>query len=105
MVWFNVDDGLAFHRKTLRAGNAAMGLWVRAGAECAGQLTDGFVSVLLARQLGKSAEIRALVDAELWHRSEHVDKCPECVENGMLLVVAQAGEPGFVFHEWWVRNR
>jgi hypothetical protein len=105
VVWFNVDDGLAFHRKTLRAGNAAMGLWVRAGAECAGQLTDGFVSTLLARQLGTAGEAGRLVDADLWHRAEHVDKCPECVEHGMLDVVARAAEPGFVFHEWWLRNR
>jgi hypothetical protein len=105
MVWFNVDDGFAFHRKALRAGNAAIGLWTRAGAECGRQLTDGFVSTMLARQMGKPAEIRALVDVELWHRAEHVDKCPECVEHGMLEVVARAAEPGFVFHEWWLRNR
>jgi hypothetical protein len=105
MVWFNVDDGFGFHRKALRAGNAAVGLWTRAGAECGRQLTDGFVSTMLARQMGKPAEIRALVDVELWHAAEHVDKCPECVEHGMLDVVARADEPGFVFHEWWLRNR
>lgn len=32
MSWFKVDDHLAFHRKTLAAGNEAMGLWVRAGS-------------------------------------------------------------------------
>ena len=32
MPWFNVDDGFAFHRKAVRAGNAAIGLWTRAGS-------------------------------------------------------------------------
>lgn len=30
MVWFLVDDNLAFHDKVTKAGNAAMGAWVRA---------------------------------------------------------------------------
>lgn len=66
MTWFKVDDGLAFHTKTLEAGNAAMGLWVRAGAASARELTDGFVPTRLARQLGTPAEARRLVAAGLW---------------------------------------
>lgn len=103
-MWFKVDDGLAFHRKTLRAGNPAMGLWVRAGSEVAGQLTDGFVSVLLARQLGTPGQARSLVEAGLWHRDDDVGECAACVEQGMLEVVERAREPGYVFHEWWLRN-
>ncbi|MCW3041534.1 MAG: hypothetical protein JWM31_3439 [Solirubrobacterales bacterium] len=66
MTWFRVDDDLAFHRKTVRAGNAAMGLWVRAGAWCSQQLSDGVVPADIARTLGKPSEIKALVTAELW---------------------------------------
>lgn len=67
MVWFNVDDTLPMHERVIRAGNAAMGLWVRAGAWSAGQLTDGFVPREVARTLGSSAEIRKLVQVGLWH--------------------------------------
>jgi len=46
MPWFKVDDTLAFHAKVVAAGNAAMGLWVRAGAHSMQQLTDGFITVM-----------------------------------------------------------
>jgi hypothetical protein len=66
MVWFRVDDNLAFHRKTLKAGNAAMGMWVRAGSEIANQLTDGHVPDELAGLLGPSTQADRLVSAGLW---------------------------------------
>lgn len=78
MVWFRVDDDLAFHRKSLKAGNAAMGLWVRAGAECASQLLDGFVPDEMALLIGTRALANKLVDAGLWHRVDG----------------------GFRFHQW-----
>ena len=78
MPWFRVDDNLAFHTKTLTAGNAAMGLWVRAGAWAMQQLTDGEIPRLAAKQLGSRAEIQRLLDAGLW------------VET----------EVGYRFHEW-----
>jgi hypothetical protein len=66
MVWFKVDDNLAFHSKSVAAGNAAMGLWVRAGSWCAHQLTDGYIPRDIALTMGKAAEIRRLVDVRLW---------------------------------------
>ena len=66
MPWFKVDDTLAFHAKTLAAGNAAMGLWVRAGAWSMQTLSDGFVPTHVARQLGTRAEAKRLVEARLW---------------------------------------
>lgn len=66
MVWFKVDDNLAFHQKTMLAGNAAMGLWVRAGSWCAQQLTDGFVPRDVARSLGTKNECDRLVSSRLW---------------------------------------
>ena len=67
MPWFKVDDGLAFHAKTVAAGNTAMGLWVRAGAWCAQQLTDGFVPEHMVATLGgKAVDARKLVEAGLW---------------------------------------
>src|SRR4051812_18014305 len=81
-----------------------MGVWVRAGSEASAQLSDGFVSTLLARQIGSAAEVRRLVDAGLWHRHDAIDGCAACVEHGMLAVAERAGEAGYVFHEWWLRN-
>jgi hypothetical protein len=70
MPWFKVDDNLAFHQKALQAGNAAMGLWVRAGSWCAQQLTDGYVPLEMARTLGTRQEAKRLVDARLWMETE-----------------------------------
>lgn len=78
MVWFKVDDTLAFHGKVVAAGNGAMGLWVRAGAWSMQQLTDGFIPDHIARQLGKPVEIQRLVGTVLWI----------------------AKDDGYLFHEW-----
>lgn len=69
MTWFKVDDALAFHRKSMKAGNAAMGLWVRAGSWCAQQLNDGRIPPEIVAALGTQAEADALVRAELWHET------------------------------------
>jgi hypothetical protein len=66
MTWFLVDDNLTFHRKVIAAGNAAMGLWVRAGAQSARELSDGFVPKSMANQLGTRAQIAALIRVGLW---------------------------------------
>ena len=70
-MWFKVDDQLAFHRKTLAAGNAAMGLWVRAGSWARSPQgykadTPGVLTYDEARSMGTAAEIRRLIDAGLW---------------------------------------
>lgn len=78
MPWFKVDDGLALHPKVLAAGNAAMGLWVRAGSWSAQQLTDGHVPAAIARTLGSKTDAQRLVAGGLW------------VANG----------DGYYFHEW-----
>lgn len=73
-----MDDNLAFHTKTLAAGNAAMGLWVRAGAWARQTGSDGFIPDHAARQLGTKAQARALVEVGFW------DRLPT----------------GYAFHEW-----
>ena len=82
MPWFKVDDTLAHHAKVLAAGNAAVGLWVRAGAWSMQQLTDGFIPTHVARQLGSRVEACRLCDAGLW-----VEK-----------------DDGYLFHEWGQRQ-
>jgi hypothetical protein len=52
MVWFRVADDLAFHRRVLEAGNAAIGLWVKAGAWAATNNTAGFIPADITNQLG-----------------------------------------------------
>lgn len=78
MPWFKVDDTLAYHRKAMAAGNAAMGLWVRAGSYCAQQLTDGYVSHEVLATLGTRSQAARLVSAGLW----------------------DAAPGGFRFHDW-----
>lgn len=82
MVWFVVDDVLPFHERVLRAGNAAMGLWVRAGAWCTGQLTDGFIPADVARTMGSAREIAKLIEVGLWEAH------------------TKEGKPGYLFHAW-----
>jgi hypothetical protein len=82
VVWFRADDTLAFNAAVVRAGNAAMGLWLRAGTWCAQQLTDGHVPRHIAATLGSPAQMKRLVEAGLWHETE----------------------TGFLFHEWNASN-
>lgn len=83
MPWFKVDDNLALHPKVLKAGNAAMGLWVRAGAWSSSQLTDGYIPAEIITVLGgKRADATKLVNAGLWE---------------------QTGD-GYQFHDWLERN-
>jgi hypothetical protein len=67
MAWFKVDDHFAFHPKVIAAGNGAIGLWVRAGAWSAAQMTDGFVPSAMIPALGASeADAEALASQGLW---------------------------------------
>lgn len=70
MVWFKVDDTIAFHRKSVAAGNAAMGLWVRAGGWSAGELTEGFVPDHILTLLGSPRQVAKLIQVGLWTRVE-----------------------------------
>lgn len=79
MPWFKVDDALAFHMKALAAGNAALGLWVRAGSWSMQQLSDGFVPASMVTALGGGhKDAKALTQAGLWHQVDG----------------------GFQFHDW-----
>lgn len=68
MVWFKVDDTLAFHHKVVAAGNAAMGMWVRAGSWSSQNLTDGFVPDHMVTALGSIGQAKKLVAVRLWTR-------------------------------------
>lgn len=82
MTWFKVDDGLFLHHKIVKAGNAAMGLWVRAGSWSAHHLTDGFIPDAVIEILGTPSQRAKLIKAGLW--IEGVGGCQfhEWSENG-----------------------
>lgn len=80
---FRVDDGLDAHPKAQRAGDEALGMWVRAGAWCMRYLTDGFIPEWWVKQQPRgTAKAKRLVDAGLWDPSE------------------SDGEKGWQFHEF-----
>lgn len=83
MPHFRVDDGLDGHPKAQRAGDEALGMWLRAGSWCMRYLTDGFIPEWWVRQQPKGvAKAKRLVEAGFWHTAE------------------QAGEKGWQFHEF-----
>lgn len=79
MAWFKVDDKFHSHPKVVGVSLRALGLWVKAGAWSADQLTDGFIpSGVLTVMAARPADARALVDAGLW----------------------RAVDGGYQFHDW-----
>lgn len=80
VTWFRVDDKSHSHPKVLVAGNAAWGLYVRCGAWCADQLTDGKIPKNVAKLFGKPSECRALVAAGLWTENGEFYVIPDYLE-------------------------
>ncbi len=66
MTWFKVDDGFWSHPKTATLSDAAVTLWVRAGAYSCQHLTDGVVARSVLRLVGTESAAAELVDAHLW---------------------------------------
>lgn len=81
-MWFKVDDKLHDHRKSRKAGKAAMGLWVLAGSWSMDNETDGFIPADVLSRWGTPSDARRLVDAGLWREA------------------TQKGEQGWRFHDW-----
>ncbi|MFJ6074676.1 mucin-2 [Streptomyces sp. NPDC093065] len=76
MTWFKVDDTAHTNPKLLKAGNAALGLWVRAGAYAAQHLTEGVIPGVVAQLYGTAPQARKLVASGLWHAHGH--DCTRC---------------------------
>ena len=75
MAWFKVDDKFHSHPKIKRVPRrirrAAIGLWTIAGSWCADYETDGAVPEYMLEEFdAEPEEVAALVDAELWERTE-----------------------------------
>jgi hypothetical protein len=87
MSWFRVDDTLAAHPKTRRAGLAAMGLWTVAGSWSSQQLTEGFVPDWFVATWPQGKKLaQQLVRAGLWDTAKDGD------------------EEGWLFHDWTDAN-
>lgn len=89
MAWFKVDDQLAFHSKTMLAGNEAMGLWVRAGSWSSAHFTDGFIPEHMALAMAPP-----MANSDL--PSGAIDLPSRLVEAGFWHKV----EGGYQFHDW-----
>lgn len=66
MPFFAVDDQAAFHPKFVAAGNAAIGLWTRAGSWSKANATGGKIPREISRAMGSSREVSTLVRVGLW---------------------------------------
>lgn len=93
MPWFVVDDSAHTHPKIIKAGNAAMGLWMRCGSYAAQHLTDGVVPGAIASMYGTGPQTAKLVKLGLWHQAGH--DCPRC---------PQPADSDFVMHDYHVYN-
>lgn len=69
MAWFRVDDAFHSHPKVMRAGTAAVGLWVRCGSYCAQHLTDGVVPREVVMSYGTKTQVAALLSSGLFVES------------------------------------
>lgn len=65
MTWFKVDDKFHSHPKTLMAGNAAVGLFVRLGSWSGEHGTNGVIPKAVALSFGGKREVQSLVSAGL----------------------------------------
>jgi hypothetical protein len=78
MPWFKIDDKAHSHPKFMRAGNAALGLWLRCGSYSAQHLTEGIVPGPIAQMYGTAPQASKLVKTGLWHQHGHgCDRCPQ----------------------------
>lgn len=78
MPWFKIDDKAHSHPKFMRAGNAALGLWLRCGSYAAQHLTEGIVPGVVAQLYGTATQAKKLIKAGLWH--EHGHDCDRCTQ-------------------------
>jgi hypothetical protein len=84
MPYFPVDDGFHSHRKAIKAGTHAIGLWTLSGSWSNDNGTDGFIPDYVAARFDPDYEALAarLVEVGLW-TAEEIN-----------------GEKGWLFHDW-----
>lgn len=80
MTWFRLDDGFHSHPKVLRAGNEAIGLFVRCGTYAAQHLTDGVIPEHIVLLYGSEQLADKLVKAGLWRRTRGGWRMPDYLD-------------------------
>ncbi|MFB6955509.1 hypothetical protein ACFCYB_00375 [Streptomyces sp. NPDC056309] len=94
MAWFALDDGFDSHPKVRKAGNAAVGLFVRLGVHATKHLTEGHLDGAIVRDYGTPATVRKLVAVGMLHEPGH--PCPRC---------PQPAADGYYIHDYLDYNK
>jgi hypothetical protein len=94
MPWFALDDGFDSHPKVRKAGNAAVGLFVRLGVHATKHLTEGHLDGDIVRDYGTPATVRKLISVGMLHAFGH--DCKRC---------EQPTEDGYVIHDYLDYNK
>ncbi len=90
MPHFKVSDESHAHPKAVMAGDAAWGMWNRAGCWSCHYGTDGFVPDWWVKQQPQGrSKAKKLIEVQLWHPGAYEGDRPE-----------YQGQTGFNFHEW-----
>lgn len=86
MVWFALDDGFDTHPKVRKAGNAAVGLFVRLGVHATRHLTEGHLDGDIVTAYGTAATIRKLIAVGMLHEVGHTcRRCPQPADGGFYI--------------------
>jgi hypothetical protein len=80
MPWFRLEDSFYDNPKVSRAGNAAIGLWVRCATWSARHLTDGHIPVDIMRGFGRPTEAAKLETVGMWTLVEGEYLIPDWLE-------------------------
>jgi len=80
MPWFRLEDSFHSHPKVIKAGNEAIGLYVRCGTYAAQHLTDGFIPEHVVLLYGSRALADVLVRAGLWRRTRGGWRMPDYLD-------------------------
>ncbi|MFF9271105.1 hypothetical protein [Streptomyces rochei] len=94
MAWFALDDGFDSHPKVRKAGNAAVGLFVRLGVHATKHLTEGHLDGDIVTAYGTAATIRKLLTVGMLHEPGH--GCPRC---------PQPAADGYYIHDYLDYNK
>jgi hypothetical protein len=94
MAWFALDDGFDTHPKVRKAGNAAVGLFVRLGVHATRHLTEGHLDGDIVRRYGTEPNVRKLIAVGMLHPHGH--DCLRC---------DQPAEGGYVIHDYLDYNK
>lgn len=86
MAWFALDDGFDTHPKVRKAGNAAVGLFVRLGVHATRHLTEGHLDGDIVRRYGTEPNVRKLIAVGMLHGHGHdCQRCPQPAEGGYYI--------------------